>query len=70
MQGTVLLRVLVDENGKPLQVEVENSSGYALLDHSAREQVLASWRFRPARVDGRAVRAWARVPVSFALQRQ
>ena len=67
MQGTVLLRVLVDESGQPLQVEVEHGSGYALLDRSAREQVLAHWRFQPAMVDGHAVRAWARVPVSFVL---
>ncbi|WP_426662863.1 energy transducer TonB [Rhodanobacter aciditrophus] len=68
LQGTVLLRVLVDETGKPLQVEVEHSSGYALLDRSAREQVLAHWRFQPAMADGHAVRAWARVPVSFVLR--
>ncbi|HEX8778074.1 MAG TPA: energy transducer TonB [Rhodanobacter sp.] len=67
MQGTVLLRVLVDENGAPVQVEVEHGSGYAVLDRSAREQVLAHWRFQPATVDGHAVRAWARVPVSFVL---
>ena len=70
MQGTVLLRVLVDETGKPLDVQVEHGSGYALLDRSARDQVLASWRFHPAVVNGQAVRAWARVPVSFALQGQ
>jgi protein TonB len=67
MQGTVLLRVLVDETGTPVQVEVEHGSGYALLDRSAREQVLAHWRFQPALVNGHAVRAWARVPVSFVL---
>ncbi len=67
MQGTVLLRVLVDENGTPVQVEVEHGSGYALLDRSAREQVLAHWRFQPATANGHAVRAWARVPVSFVL---
>lgn len=67
LQGTVLLRVLVDENGTPVQVEVEQGSGYALLDRSAREQVLAHWRFQPAMVSGHAVRAWARVPVSFVL---
>lgn len=67
MQGTVLLRVLVDETGKPVQVEVEHGSGYALLDRSAREQVLAHWRFQPAMVNGHVVRAWARVPVSFVL---
>lgn len=68
MQGTVLLRVWVDENGKPMQVEVEQSSGYVLLDRSAREQVLANWRFQPAMMQGHAVSAWARVPVSFTLQ--
>ena len=70
MQGTVLLRVLVDETGKPVTVQVERGSGYALLDRSAREQVLAGWRFQPAIVNGQAVRAWARVPVSFSLQEQ
>jgi protein TonB len=68
MQGSVLLRVLVDENGKPVDVEIERSSGYPLLDKSAREQVLAGWQFQPAVIDGHAVRAWARVPVNFALQ--
>jgi protein TonB len=68
MHGTVLLRVLVDEDGRPVQVVVERSSGHTLLDRSAREQVLAGWRFQPASVDGHAVRAWARVPVSFELR--
>lgn len=68
MQGTVILRVLVNENGEPVDVVVERSSGYPLLDKSAREQVLASWRFQPAVIDGHAVKAWARVPVQFALQ--
>lgn len=68
LQGTVLLRVLVDESGQPVQVEVEHGSGSPLLDRSAREQVLAHWRFQPAIVDGHAVRAWAHVPVSFALR--
>ena len=67
MHGTVLLRVLVDETGKPVKVSVEQGSGYAVLDHSAIEQVMAGWRFQPALVDGHAVRAWARVPVSFEL---
>jgi periplasmic protein TonB len=70
MHGTVLLRVLVDETGRPLDVLVEHGSGYGLLDRSAREQVLAGWRFQPAMVQGKPVRAWARVPVSFDLREQ
>ena len=68
MHGTVLLRVLVDETGKPVQVTVEHGSGYALLDRSAIQQVMAGWRFQPAMIDGKAVRAWAKVPVTFDLR--
>lgn len=67
LQGTVLLRVLVDENGVPVQVEIEHGSGSIVLDRSAREQVLAHWRFQPAMVNGHAERAWAKVPVNFVL---
>ncbi|MDE2086827.1 MAG: TonB family protein, partial [Xanthomonadaceae bacterium] len=52
---------------RPVQVEIAHGSGYLVLDRSAREQVLAHWRFRPAIVNGHAVRAWASVPVSFVL---
>lgn len=67
MQGTVILRVRVDTSGHPLDVQVENSSGYPVLDRTARLQVLQHWRFQPAEVDGHAVSAWARVPVNFSL---
>lgn len=65
MEGTVILKVLVDENGVPQDVIVEQSSGHPLLDRSAREQVLRGWRFQPASVGGKNVRAWARIPVTF-----
>lgn len=68
MHGTVVLRVLVDETGKPLEVSVTRGSGYAVLDRSAREQVLANWRFKPATINGHAVRAWATVPVTFTMR--
>lgn len=67
VQGTVLLRVLVDENGHPLQVILEHSSGSRALDQAAREHVLAAWHFHPAQRNGHAVRAWALVPVNFKL---
>ncbi|UPG91020.1 TonB family protein [Luteibacter aegosomaticola] len=67
MQGTVTLRVLVDEAGKPLDVVIESSSGHKVLDDAARSQVLASWRFQPAVQNGQHVKAWARIPVTFDL---
>jgi protein TonB len=68
MQGTVVLRVLVDVDGKPLQVLVESSSGHAELDRAAQNQVLSKWRFQPATAQGRPMQAWARIPVTFNLQ--
>lgn len=70
VQGTVLLRVLVDETGKPVQVLILKSSGSRDLDNAARDHVLAAWRFHPAQRDGRAVQAWAQVPVKFSLSNQ
>lgn len=69
LTGTVLLRVVVDAEGRPIEVTVERSSGHRLLDAAARRQVLAKWRFRPAQRDGRAVPAIGRVPIAFTLGR-
>ena len=67
-QGTVLLRVLVDTDGKPLQVMVERSSGHRSLDREAVRQVQARWRFEPALHHGQPVQAWGLVPIGFSLQ--
>lgn len=65
--GTVMLRVLVDEHGQPQDVVIERSSGHRLLDQAARDQVLAKWRFHPAQHQGRAIAAYALVPIEFNL---
>ncbi|WDS37346.1 energy transducer TonB [Pseudoxanthomonas sp.] len=67
-EGTVILRVLVDVDGTPLEVVIETSSGNRELDRVARTQVLKSWKFQPAMQDGRAVQAYGRVPVDFSLR--
>ncbi|GAB3090874.1 energy transducer TonB [Lysobacter terrae] len=67
LTGTVTLRVLVDVDGKPLDVQIEHSSGHRVLDAAARKQVLAKWRFKPATENGRAVQAIGLIPVVFNL---
>jgi len=67
IQGTVMLQVLVDVDGHPLEVQVQHSSGNRLLDNTARRQVLERWTFRPAMKDGRAVQAIGLVPIAFNL---
>lgn len=67
-QGTVLLQVLVDVDGKPLDVIVHRSSGNKRLDRLAQQHVLQNWTFRPAMKDGRAIQAIGLVPIDFKLQ--
>ncbi|WP_434213215.1 energy transducer TonB [[Pseudomonas] boreopolis] len=67
LTGTVMLRVLVDVDGKPLQVTIESSSGHRVLDQAARTQVLRQWRFKPAIQDGQAIQAYGLVPIAFSL---
>lgn len=66
-QGTVLLQVTVGIDGRPVSVEIAQSSGHRDLDATARNQVLKHWRFRAAMKDGQAIQAIGMVPVNFTL---
>jgi len=65
-EGTVILDVFVDPQGRPLQVKLRQSSGYSVLDQSAAATV-RRWRFEPARRGAQAIEMWVRVPVRFEL---
>jgi protein TonB len=64
----VLLKVLVDVDGKALDVTIQRSSGNRDLDRAAQQHILRHWTFRPAMKDGRAVQAIGLVPIDFKLQ--
>lgn len=66
-EGRVMLRVHVSADGRPLEVTVAKSSGFTRLDEIARETVLRSWRFVPARQGDQAVAGTVRVPIDFSL---
>lgn len=66
-QGTVVLRVLVKADGTAGDVEIKTSSGYPLLDESARSTV-QTWHFIPATVDSKPVAEWYQVAIPFTLQ--
>ncbi len=65
-EGTVLLSILVDAEGKPQTIVLSQSSGFPALDTSARETV-KRWRFRPARYGNHRVQSWVKVPIVFTL---
>lgn len=66
IEGAVLLRVLVDAQGRPADVQVASGSGWRLFDEAALQQVRAC-RFVPATRGGQAVDSWVEFPVRFAL---
>lgn len=67
-QGTVLLRVLVDAQGRVERVEIARSSGHPKLDAAARDAVSKA-RFKPVLSGGEAIPAWGLVPIEFRLDR-
>ena len=64
--GRVMLRVSVSAHGRPLEVDVAQSSGYPILDSAALSAV-RQWQFIPAMQAGTAVAAIAEVPVRFQI---
>lgn len=69
LEGTVMLEVLVDVDGRPVDVRIHASSGHRVLDAAARSHVLREWSFRPAMRDGQPVQAIGIIPIDFRLDR-
>ena len=67
VEGTVLLKMRITEQGRVEDVQVERSAGHPDLDRSAMEAV-QRWRFEPARRSGEPVAVWVLIPVEFKLQ--
>lgn len=67
-QGRVILVVEVLPSGEPGAIRIALSSGYGVLDRSARDTV-RKWRFKAARRAGIPFRSKVRVPVQFKLEK-
>lgn len=69
IDGTVIVKVQVLENGNPGNVVLQRTSGHDSLDQAAIEAV-RQWRFVPARNQdtGRTVACVTTIPVSFRLK--
>jgi periplasmic protein TonB len=65
-EGRVLLRVLVDDQGRSKRVEINSSSGSDVLDRAAAEAI-RRWLFYPARYGDQPVESWLRIPIQFRL---
>ena len=65
--GTVVLKVRIDAEGNPGDIDIEKSSGTRALDRAARDAV-RQWRFSPRTVGGTPVASELSVPVDFKLE--
>jgi TonB family protein len=63
--GTVLLRVLVDENGAPAKVEILRDTAPRVGLGDASKTALEQWRWKPATKEGHRVKTWIAVQVPF-----
>ena len=62
LQGTVMLYVVVDQNGIPTQVDIKESSRHYVLDRYAQQWVKTHWRWLPGET------RYFYVPFQFNLQ--
>lgn len=66
-QGTVILSVLVNKDGRVDNLWVFESSGYNVLDNAALEAV-KEWLFEPGKKGDKPVDMWVEVPVRFEIR--
>jgi protein TonB len=66
-EGIVMLKVLVDENGRVDDLMVLESSGYPILDRTALGSV-RKWLFEPGTEGGIKKKMWVKVPIRFDLK--
>jgi len=65
-QGIVVLEVLIDKQGKVIDLKIFSSSGYSILDKTAIASV-KKWLFQPGMRGSNKIEMWVRVPIRFQL---
>jgi len=65
-QGTVLVRVFINAEGRAEKADIRTTSGYPRLDDAALETV-QRWRYVPGKRAGQPEAMWFNVPIRFVL---
>jgi TonB family protein len=66
IEGQVIVRVLVNKDGKPKQAVIQHSDSQ-MLDQSAKDAVMKSV-FTPAIQNGQPIICWVSIPIKFRLR--
>ena len=67
-EGSVVLTVLVDVNGRVTDARIDQTSGYDRLDRGALNEALRSYRFVPGTENGQPRAMWHKIKVTFRLE--
>ncbi len=66
-EGLVVLKVEIDRAGIARSVDIQKSSGFPLLDESAKKAV-RRWKFLPAKIGQLSVETRVEIPIKFKLE--
>ena len=66
-QGVAVISVYILKNGRVGQAQIEQSTGFDMLDRSALAAV-SQWIFEPATTSSQITEAWFKIPVRFQLK--
>jgi protein TonB len=66
-EGTVVVEVLVNKEGRVQNLRLFQSSGYAVLDRAATTAI-KTWLFEPGKAGDEKIEMWVKVPLRFQLR--
>jgi periplasmic protein TonB len=66
-QGTVMVRILIGDNGLPKKAELQKTSGFERLDQAALDFVMQS-RYKPGTLGGKPTEMWMGREVKYVLR--
>ena len=67
IEGKVILKILIDKEGKVQEIQIFESSGYKMFDQIAIKSV-RQWRFKPARKGNQQRESWVLIPINFQIK--
>ena len=67
-QGSTVLQVLVDTDGRVVDARIAQSSGFADLDRAALDGIKSDYRFLPGMIDGQKREMWHTLKFTWKLR--
>jgi len=67
VEGKVILKILIDKEGKVKEIHIFESSGYEAFDQIAVKSV-RQWQFKPAKKGNQPRESWVLIPINFQIK--